>query len=161
MAKRAQLLRFFTVRTGSSADAEDIVQEIFLRLGRVESGTVENAGAYLYKLGSNILLDRIRTRRRSEAREGAFVDVHSTSTPDGPASDDPSPEAAWAANKRLARVMAVVEAFPPQRRRVFTLHKLDGLSYADVAARLGVSKSAVEKHMIAALRQLAELADDG
>jgi RNA polymerase sigma factor (sigma-70 family) len=47
-----------------------------------------------------------------------------------------------------------VETLPPQTQRVFRMHKLEGLSHAETAARLGVSKSAVEKHMITALKRL-------
>lgn len=161
LEKRAQLLRFFTVRTQSEAEAEDIVQEIFLRIGNVDAAVVINPVAYLYKLGSNILLDRVRAQRRALAREDAYADAHSNLTPEGPAAEAPSPEDAWASRRRLERVMSTVDAFPPQRRRVFIMHKLEGLSYAEIAEVLGVSKSAVEKHMIAALRDLARLAGDG
>jgi len=161
LEKRTQLLRFFTARTGSEAEAQDIVQEIFLRIEGVDSASVANAGAYFYKLGSNILLDRVRARRRARAREDAYAATRSDLTPEGPADDVPSPEAVWAARRRLERVMSVVDAFPTQRRRVFVMHKIEGLSYSEVAEALGVSKSAVEKHMIAALRGLAKFADDG
>jgi RNA polymerase sigma-70 factor (ECF subfamily) len=59
--------------------------------------------------------------------------------------------------KRIAQLATLVDQMPPQRRRVFVLHKLEGRSYAEVAASLGVSRSAVEKHMIAALKQIGEL----
>lgn len=161
LEKRAQLVRFFIARTRSQAEAEDIVQEIYLRIDGVDASSIINPVAYLYKLGSNILLDRARARRRALTREDAYADAHSDLTPDGPATEAPSPEDTWAARRRLEQVLAMVDAFPPQRRRVFIMHKLDGLSYAEVAEALAVSKSAVEKHMIAALRDLAELADDG
>jgi RNA polymerase sigma-70 factor (ECF subfamily) len=161
LEKRAQLVRFFTVRTRSAAEAEDIVQEIFLRIGGVDPASVVNPVAYLYKLGSNILLDRVRSERRALVREHAYADAHSEKTADGPAADTPSPEEVWAARRRLERVLGLVDAFPPQRRRVFIMHKIEGLSYGEIAEVLAVSKSAIEKHMIAALRDLAKLADDG
>jgi RNA polymerase sigma-70 factor (ECF subfamily) len=54
----------------------------------------------------------------------------------------------------LAKVLKAVEALPPQCRRVFRLHKFDGLSHAEVAEKLGISRSAVEKHISAALKSL-------
>lgn len=161
LEKRAQLVRFFAVRTGSPAEAEDIVQEVFLHIGAVDGASIANPVAYFYKLGSNILLDRVRAQRRTAAREDAYADTLSNPTPEGPAGDAPSPEAVWASRRRLKQVMDVVDGFPQQRRRVFVMHKLEGLSYGEVAAALGVSKSAVEKHMIAALRDLAKLTEDG
>lgn len=157
LARRPALVRFFAARTRSDAEAEDIVQELFVRIAKVPAETVENPAAYLYRLGSNIHLDRLRSARRSVARDAAYQETMGDGDAADPISAEPSPEARWTARRRLAEVMAVVETFPPQRLRVFTRHKLDGRSYAEVAAELGISKSAVEKHMMAALRQLAEL----
>ncbi len=158
LSKRTQLVRFFTVRTSSSAEAEDIVQEIFMKISHLDSATVENHAAFLYKLGTNVMLDRMRAKRRAEARESAYFDVE---VGDGsridPSTSAPSPEDTWHSKRRLQEVMGVLETFPPQRRRVFTMHKIDGQSYSEVAQALGISKSAVEKHMMAALKHLAEL----
>jgi RNA polymerase sigma-70 factor (ECF subfamily) len=161
LAKRVNLVRFFTVRTGSAAEAEDIVQEIFVKIAALDASGIENHAAYLYKLGTNVLLDRIRGRRRGLAREDAYFDAQAGDggTAADPAANAPSPEQAWEARRRLEEVMRVVNEFPPQRRRVFVMHKLEGLSYGEVADALGISKSAIEKHMIAALRQLATLGD--
>ncbi|HVY86151.1 MAG TPA: sigma-70 family RNA polymerase sigma factor [Caulobacterales bacterium] len=160
LSKRESLVRFFTLRTASAAEAEDIVQEIYVKIANLDGSAIENASAFLYKLGSNILLDRLRAKRRAEARDSAYFDSQAGESGGlEPSTPAPSPEQAWAARRRLADVLRVIDAFPPQRRRVFTMHKIEGLSYGEVAETLGISKSAVEKHMIAALRQLASLAD--
>lgn len=157
IAKRVDLLRFFTLRTGSAAEAEDIVQEIYVKIARLDAASIGNPAAFLYKMGSNILLDRLRSRRRTAVRDNAYFDAHAADAGSmEPVAPSVSPEAAWAARRRLEEVMRVVAEFPPQRRRVFSMHKIDGLSYGEVAEKLGISKSAVEKHMIAALRQLLE-----
>ncbi|MEQ1492930.1 MAG: RNA polymerase sigma factor, partial [Terricaulis sp.] len=157
LSKRAQLVRFFTVRTSSSAEAEDIVQEIFMKIAGLDSAAIENHAAFLYKLGTNVMLDRVRSKRRSEARESAYFDVEfGDGSQADPAASAPSPEDAWQSKRRLEEVMRVLDSFPPQRHRVFTMHKIDGQSYSEVAQALGISKSAVEKHMMAALKQLAE-----
>jgi RNA polymerase sigma-70 factor (ECF subfamily) len=61
--------------------------------------------------------------------------------------------------QRLTRVIAVIEAMPPRRREVFLLHRIEELTYAQIARRIGVSMKAVEKHMHLAMRQLSD-ADD-
>lgn len=159
LSKRADLVRFFTVRTGSNAEAEDIVQEMFVKIAGLSGDGVDSQAAYLYKLGSNIMLDRLRSKRRAEARDGVFYESEAgdASGPE-PSAPAPTPERAWEAKRRLEEVMRVLDTFPPQRRRVFVMHKLDGRSYGEVAEALGISKSAVEKQMMAALKQLAELA---
>lgn len=156
LSKRADLLRFFTARTSSRAEAEDIVQEIYLKISVSEPDALENAAAYLYRLGANVMLDRLRSRRRSVTRDDAYYQTFRSDVHGADAAEAPDPEAAIDASRRLARVMHAVQELPPQCKRVFVMHKIDGLSYAEVAQALGVSRSAVEKHMIAALKRLAE-----
>jgi RNA polymerase sigma-70 factor (ECF subfamily) len=157
LEKRASLVRFFTLRTSSPAEAEDIVQDIYLKIARVESTSVESAAAFLYRLGMNAMLDRVRARRRRTARDGAYYDAHVGGSPgDEPEADAPDPEAVIEARRRLKALLASVKELPDQCRKVFVMHKIDGLSYAEVAAALGISRSAVEKHMMAALRKLAK-----
>ncbi len=157
LAKRSDLVRFFTARTSSPSEAEDIVQDIYLKLSGVDDAGIDNAAAYLYRLGSNVMLDRVRSRRRATVRDDAYYQTHRTG---GPGSEDeadlPSPEARLDAKQRLARLVKSVETLPPQCRRVFTMHKFEDRSYAEIAALLGISRSAVEKHMITALKRLSE-----
>jgi RNA polymerase sigma factor (sigma-70 family) len=156
LSKRADLVRFFTARTSSREEAEDIVQEIYLKVAARDAPELEHAGAYLYRLGTNVMLDRARSRRRAALRDDAYYQTVRVDARGDDAADTPDPEAAIDARRRLDRVMQAVEALPPQCRRVFTMHKIEGLSYAEIAEALGVSRSAVEKHMIAALKRLAE-----
>lgn len=155
LAKRAELVRFFTARASSSTEAEDIVQEIYLKIAS-SAEQPDNPGAYLYRLGSNVMVDRARARRRSMSRDDTYYRAFRVETPGGDAIDEPDPDAAIDARRALSRVMVAVNALPPQCRRVFLMHKVEGLSYAEVAEKLGVSRSAVEKHMIAALKRLAD-----
>ena len=63
-------------------------------------------------------------------------------------------EQALAARQRLALIIEALEDLPPIRRAVFRLHKFEGLSHGEVAAQLGISRSGVEKHVMAALKHL-------
>ena len=155
LSKRADLVRFFTARTASPSEAEDIVQEIYLKIANSVVDEIENRAAYLYRLGTNVMLDRVRARRRSVVRDDAHYQTFRSDVRGADAAEAPDPDAAIDARRRLTRVMAAVEGLPPQCRRVFLMHKIEGLSHAEVAAALGVSRSAVEKHMIAALKRLA------
>ncbi len=150
LLKRVALIRFFTARTGSVDEAEDVVQEVYVKISRAPATEVENHAAYLYRLGMNVLTDRRRTASRSLRRDSEF---HGVAVGDADAT--PSPERAATARLRLEKILHVIENLPPQCRRVFTMHRIDGLSHAEVASALGISRSAVEKHMIAAIRRLA------
>lgn len=157
IAKRADLLRFFTLRTSSAEEAEDIVQDICLKLADIDEAGIENPSAYLYRLGTNLMLDRARARRRATARDNAFYQTHRTGPPGGEdEADGPSPEAATAARQQLSEIIQSIDGLPPQCRRVFIMHKLEDHSHAEIAAILGISRSAVEKHMIAALKRLGK-----
>lgn len=155
LERRAQLVRFFTARTGSPSEAEDIVQDMYAKVAAANPDELAEPMAYLYRIGTNVLLDRVRTRRRAEARDGSYVSAHNVAAGAEMIAPEPSAEAAVAARQQLRALLAEVDQLPPQCRTVFKLHKLENLSYADVAARLGISRSGVEKHMMAALRRLA------
>jgi RNA polymerase sigma-70 factor (ECF subfamily) len=154
LEKRADLVRFFTARTGSPAEAEDIVQEIYLKVARASGAEVANGAAWLYRLGSNVLLDRVRGARRSARRDAGWRDVSATTLGAEDIQDSPPPEEAIDARRRVERLAEALSDLPPQARRVFALHKLEGLSHSEVAAQLGISRSAVEKHVMAALKRL-------
>ncbi|THD77234.1 MAG: sigma-70 family RNA polymerase sigma factor [Phenylobacterium sp.] len=155
--RRAELVRFFTLRLRSAAAAEDLVQDIYVRLASAEvDAEVRNPVSYLYRLGSNLMLDRLRGERRSAARDAAWRQTHRTELGGAEVAEEPDAVQAMAARQRLAAVVTAIAALSPQTQRVFRMHKFEGLSHSEVAAALGISRSAVEKHMIAALRHLSE-----
>lgn len=156
LAQRQNLIRFFTLRTGSAIEAEDIVQDIYLKIADLNVDGIENAAGFLFRLGTNVMLDRVRSRRRSAARDGAYIQTSHAPGSVEPATDAPSPEAAWQARATLNHVLAAVEHMPPRRRQVFVMHKLNGASYAEIAEQLEITRSAVEKLMASALKDLAK-----
>lgn len=156
LERRDDLIRFFTRRLQSSAAAEDLVQDIYLRIATVAPGVdVRNAAGYLYRLGSNLMLDKIRGERRRAARDHSWRDSHRTLLGVEEVSEDPAADHVLAARQRLEAVVSIVRDLPEQTQRVFRMHKFEGQSHAEVAQTLGISRSAVEKHCMAALRQFA------
>ena len=156
LERRSDLVRVFTSRLRSPARAEDLVQSMYEKVAAAPDEAIANPVAYLYRLGSNLLLDEVRQRRRQAARETAWADLQGADVGGARASDMPSAEQAAASRARLQRLLAAVETLPPQPRRAFTLHKLEGLSHAETARAMGISRSAVEKHVSLALRLLVE-----
>ena len=156
LERRDDLVRFFARRLHSAAAAEDLVQDIYVRIATVEpSADVHNAPGYLYRLGSNLMLDKIRGERRRAVRDHNWRDSHRTLVGAEEVSEDPPADNALAARQRLEAVVALVRDLPEQTQRVFRMHKFDGQSHTEVARTLGISRSAVEKHCMAALRQFA------
>lgn len=156
LERRADLVRFFTLRLRSASAAEDLVQDMYVRLsGAAPAEVVRNPLAYLYRLGSNLLLDRLRGERRGASRDAEWRAAHRTELAGDELSEEPRADDAAAARQRLEQVIAAVGELSPQTQRVFRMHKLEGLSHAEVAGQLGISRSAVEKHMIAVLKHLS------
>jgi RNA polymerase sigma factor (sigma-70 family) len=155
LERRLDLVRFFTLRLRSPSAAEDLVQEIYVRLAGVEAGgDIQNPAAYLYRLGSNLMLDRLRGERRTAHRDGAWLETQTTRIGVHDVAPEPSAEAAVAARQRLAQLNAALTELSAQTQRVFRMHKFEGLTHPEVAAELGISRSAVEKHMMQALKHL-------
>ncbi len=146
------LVRFFTRYRASREDAHDLAQEAFLRLHRTEletPGRLLRPAAYLRRIARNLLLDRSKAGRRHHA------DAH--------VSADDVPLAAFDEDRRLeardslARLEAAIRRLKPKTREVFLAHHLEGLTYADIAARTGMSVSGVEKQMGRAFDEIHRL----
>jgi RNA polymerase sigma-70 factor (ECF subfamily) len=157
LQRRAALVRYFTVRTGSSSRAEDLVQEIYLKIVSLDDAAraaVRNPAAFLYRLGANLMLDRLKQDRRGMARDEAWRRNQGVDTALGEAADAPAADEVLAAKQRLKQLAAGVEELTPQVRRAFVLHKLNGMSQVETAQAMNLSRSAVEKHISAALKHL-------
>ena len=99
---RAALLRYFLARRVPPDEAEDILQDLVVKLESHASGPVAEPRAYLYRMAENLLFDRIRSEGRRRGREKAWVAAQAGATLD--ADDRPSPEQAMIARERLALV---------------------------------------------------------
>ena len=153
---REALGRFFRARLGSSGDVEDLLQDLYLKIATLPAGPeVRDPRAYLYRLAANLVMDRWRSERRGAARDGAWRQVSHRLGTGEDLDDAPAADEIVAGRERFARLLAALSRLPPKTQNVFRLHKFDGLSYAEVADRLGISRSSVEKHMMDSLRILA------
>lgn len=147
--QRGALTRFLTRRLGSAALAEDLIQETWVRAA--SSGGVAalaNPAGYLFRIASNLALDHLR-----HVGQGIEIQTgeHAVASVPDPA---PLPEAVAVHRSELDRLLRAVDDLSPRRREVFALVKFDGLSYSEVAARLGISKNTVMVHMVKALSTL-------
>jgi len=155
LEKRANLVRFFAARLGSVEASEDLAQDLYLKvaaLGPIED--LQSPMALLYRMGANLMLDRLRHERRASAREDSWLRSNHVTVGGEEVVDQPPADEALASRQRLAKLIAEVEALPPRMRRAFQLHKLEGLSHAETARAMGISVSAVEKHVSGALKAL-------
>lgn len=152
LAHRDQLLRFLRAR-GAGARAEDLVQELWLRVVASPSGPVVDPLAYLYRAANNLMLNSHRSDARSSARDEAWGEVHLT----GEAS---AAEAGLLAREEIVRARARLAACGARVQDIFFLFRVEGMSQRDIADRYGLSLSAVEKNVRRAYRAIAALKDE-
>ena len=100
------------------------------------------------------MLDRLKQQRRARRRAEAWRDVHANANGLEVASEEPRADDAVAAREHLGRIIEAVKDLPPPVREAFRLHKLEGLSHAETAKAMGVSRSSVEKYLMASLKHI-------
>lgn len=141
LRERGRLGRIGHAVTRDPRDAEEVVQDVFVRL---LAGRVEPRGeGLLVRMARNLAIDRLRRRRHREAARPAVAATTAAAVA--------GPEAAVAAREDLRDLVGLLAAMPARRRRVFLLDRLDGMPQAEIARTLGVSLSTVEKDLRAAL----------
>ena len=156
---RASLRSFFSKRCKENAEVDDLVQEVFLRLVKRSAITdVANARAYVFQTAQSVLTDWLRKKK---VRHAAYQDELHQAEIDRTGGMDLSPERVLVGRAGLAEAAAILSELPERTRAVFLLRRLDGLRYKDIAARLGVSVSAVERHMNRATLHLMKRLRDG
>uniref|UniRef100_B0SXJ0 RNA polymerase, sigma-24 subunit, ECF subfamily n=1 Tax=Caulobacter sp. (strain K31) TaxID=366602 RepID=B0SXJ0_CAUSK len=150
-ARFTPALRAFFSRRAPMNDVDDLVQEVLLRIQkRQPEAIVNNVEGYLFEVAANVLIDKGRAdRTRCRSAHTEFQEIHHP-------VDEMSPERVLQAREQMARALAALNELPERTRRVFVLVRFEEMSYKLVAQRLGVSVSAVEKHVMKALRHLGE-----
>lgn len=142
-------------RMGGAPEAEDIAQESWARVsnGISNGGTISNIRGYLFKVARNLMIDHRR-------REALGVE---TWAPDDAiariADPRPSAETQLITRDELRRMDAIISAMPSRPRQVFRLSRFEGLSFAEIDRRLGVSRQTVHDHMTKALIAIQLAAD--
>jgi RNA polymerase sigma-70 factor (ECF subfamily) len=130
---------------GSVADAEDTVQDTWLRWSAVDAGSVADPRAYLVQITTRLALDRLRSaQRRRESYVGPWLPEPLLTEPACARPADPA-EAAEVAEQVSLAVLVVLETLSPLERAVFVLREVFGLSVAEVAQVLDRSESAVRQ----------------
>lgn len=150
---RGDLQRLLRRRTGDPEVAADLIQDLFLKLTAIRSAIPDRlqARAYLFRMAGNLAVDHRRTEaRRAEILKGSQVLFEDAG---------PGPEAITITRDQLRRVDMALSELPPKCREVLVLARVHGLEHKEVARRLGISVSLVEKYQLRALRHCRERLD--
>lgn len=147
---RPALLRYFIRRGLTHLDAEDAVQDVFVRLSRSpDLATLEHAEAYLFKTAASVAIDRHRSVVAKYERGHIAYDesLHAVA--------DHSVERIVEGRQELSRLIASLEQLPERTRNVVVLARLERMSHIEIARRLGISISTVERRLAKGMAYLA------
>lgn len=155
LAERPALVRLAQRIVGNFALAEEVTQSLWLRIQKIaDDPPILNQRAYLYRLTTNLATDQLKgEKRRLDIQEEANALLWG-------ADHALAAERAVIARDMLRRIEATIAAMPEQTRRIFLLHRYDGLSQRECAERLGVSSTTIEKHMRRAMTLLIQARDE-
>jgi len=146
-----ELIGTWTRKLRSRQQAEDLAHDAFVRVLENQQAEVEQPRAYLHQTARNIAVDGYRREDRRQSLEQQALDL-------GPAPGD-DPEAFVNALQLADSVERALAELPLNCRQVFIWQKLEGLTQAEIAERMGLTKNMVEKYMIRTLRHLREHLD--
>jgi RNA polymerase sigma-70 factor, ECF subfamily len=150
---QARVLAFVSRRVRSREDAEDIAQEVMLRIHRhsADLERVDRMSAWVYRIAANAIADHYRRPARRELASGQAADVPEITVA---AADDSADDV----RRSLAACLApLIERLPPLYRQALEVTEFGGLSQVEAAAELGLSVSGMKARVQRARRQLREL----
>jgi RNA polymerase sigma factor (sigma-70 family) len=151
-ALRAWLSR----RRLAGMDVDDIIQETYSRLMTAESVQhVHDAKSYAFQVSGSVMIDNLRRMKVVSIASVPDFDYLEV------VSDDPSPERQVIDRDELHRLAGVIARLPGRVREVFTLRRVYGLSQREVAEKMGIAESTVEKHMARGFLLMLEQFRDG
>lgn len=157
-AFRAPLIAYFAKRVQSRSEAEDLTQEVFIRLlKRPDRHAGRTLGAYIFTIAANLLRDRAKSAAplngRSVQSLDPMLDEAAAAAPG--LVDNRDPERVLAGKETVESVIEALYELDERTRDVFILSRLENMQQRDIARLHGISVSMVEKLMMKAIAHLA------
>ena len=145
-----ELQRYLIQRVSCTQIAKDIAQEAFIRLSKeFVRSEIRQPKAYLYRIARNLVIDHFRRISREPIAQCAEL-------PETIPDPAPDPERYVMAKDELNKLHAAILDLPSRQRDILLMHRFDGLSYDEIAGRLGISRNTVMVHMMRAVSRCRE-----
>lgn len=158
-ANRAAIARFARARLRQDDAVEDVLQDLWLKIRSIETGPIAEPLAYLYRMTDNLILDRRRAESRRSARDHGWSERQSDGSSLG-TDARPSPERHILGRDMLNKVNARLKQLPERTVAVFYAVRVDKRPQKDLASELGISVSAIEKHLQRAYREIVTVKEE-
>lgn len=143
----ADLLAFLARRMGNVEKAADVAQDTYLRLASLsDTAHILEPRAFVFRVAGNLAIDRLRQEQRRAALHIDDSDSHDCCDPLA------SPEKRFLAVEAVEQLDKALAQLPSKARLALLLSRIEGLTHAQIAVRLGVSESMVGKYIVQAMR---------
>mgnify|MGYP000317723887 FL=1 len=152
LSNRERLLGFLRAH-GAGDAAEDILQELWIKITAAPTGPIAQPLSYLYRAANNLMLDRYRSQQQATKRDHDWTEA-ATTLPG--TSDEPSTERRLIAREQLSIMQRTIDALGERAAGIFRRHRIDGVGQRDIAQEFGVSISTVESDLRRAYRTVIE-----
>jgi RNA polymerase sigma-70 factor (ECF subfamily) len=158
------MIHFLYRMVGNQAVAEELAQEVFLRVYRARSSYRAEARftTWLYRIATNLAVNHARDTRHERAAQTIYLDQpdeESGTTPDV-ADDEPTAEQQLLRNERMAAIKLHVMALPERQRMAVLMHKYQGMDYRQIGDVLKLSESATKSLLFRAYQTLRDKLKD-
>ncbi|MBC2664033.1 RNA polymerase sigma factor [Novosphingobium flavum] len=154
LANRAMVRRLLLARGIGADEADEVLQDMWVRIEQSRIGPVADPLSYLMRMATNLATDRRIAGQRRLVREDAWTSLQ----PVG--HEVPDQERRLISASELARLEALLASMPVHMRQALVLFRVEGRSQRAIADILGMSLSGVEKLLARAYRQLVEFRND-
>jgi RNA polymerase sigma-70 factor (ECF subfamily) len=151
---REQLLRYLRAH-GAGDSAEDLLQELWLKVSTSTKGPIASPRSYLFRAATNLMIDVRRSQAQQQRREIEWSGL--TDRLPNSAANDPGPERELAGRQRLEKVQSELQKLPPRALSIFRQHRIEGLTQREIAGAMGLSASTIESDLRLVYRLLDEL----
>ena len=155
---RRELLRFLTARCGDPTEAEDHLQDLWIKVSRPQAGPIADGRAYLFRMANNVVLDARKMRQRAMARDRKWLAFEGGGElpPEERRDAAIPPDEALVQEQEAQVLRAAIAELPPGAREALRLFRFEGKSQGEIAEIMGISRSGVEKHLALAMRRLRD-----
>ena len=158
------IIHFLFRMAGNQAIAEELAQEVFLRVYRARSSYRAQARftTWLYRIATNLAVNYARDTRHEKAAQTVYLDLpdEKTGTTPDVADDEPTAEQRLVRDERMAAIRRHVMALPERQRMAVVMHKYQGMDYREIGQTLKLSESATKSLLFRAYQTLRDKLKD-